>query len=141
MNSILPKVGDTACDATDIDALIGAIVAGTNDPLYDLTNDALVDLADRDARLAEAGALNLSLCTAFLLGDANLDGRVDGQDFIVWNQHKFSFTAPWSRGDFNADGRTDGQDFVIWNLFKFQESDVESAWRSERRWPAHEPLA
>ncbi|MEM8680927.1 MAG: choice-of-anchor Q domain-containing protein [Planctomycetota bacterium] len=117
--------GDAACDLTDIDALVLAIAAGLHDPSFDLTADGLVDLADRDAWLAEAGAMNLPAGSAYPLGDANLDGRVDGQDFITWDQHKFSFTAAWSRADFNADGQTDGQDFVIWNSFKFRESDDE----------------
>ncbi|MEM8678236.1 MAG: choice-of-anchor Q domain-containing protein [Planctomycetota bacterium] len=119
--------GDEICDIADIDALVGAIAAGTNDPLYDLTGDDRVDLVDRDAWLVEAGAMNLASGNAYLLGDANLDGVVDGQDFIIWNQHRFTATAAWSQADFNADGQTDGQDFVIWNMFKFQESDEEEA--------------
>ena len=71
--------------------------------------------------------MNLPSGNAYLLGDANLDGVVDGQDFIIWNANKFTFTSAWSQGDFNADGTTDGQDFVIWNMFKFQESDEEEA--------------
>ncbi|MEM8677898.1 MAG: choice-of-anchor Q domain-containing protein [Planctomycetota bacterium] len=123
--------GNSACDLPDIDALVGAIAKGTNDPLYDLTGDTLVDLADRDAWLVEAGAVNLPSGNPYLLGDANLDGIVDGQDFLVWNLNKFTATAAWSQSDFNADGQTDGQDFVIWNMFKFQESDKEEALRSQ----------
>ena len=54
-----------------------------------------------------------------LPGDANLDGVVDGQDFIAWNDSKFLPGTSWVTGDFNGDGITDGQDFVIWNNFKF----------------------
>lgn len=54
-----------------------------------------------------------------LPGDANADGVVDGQDFVVWNSHKFTTGTDWTRGDFNCDGLTDGQDFVVWNSFKF----------------------
>lgn len=63
-------------------------------------------------------ATGLSLHTV-LPGDANLDGVVDGQDFIVWNAHKFTSANDWTSGDFNADGVVDGQDFIIWNTFKF----------------------
>ena len=46
----------------------------------------LVDLADRDQWLAAAGARNLPSGNAYSLGDSNLDGTVDGQDFVLWNQ-------------------------------------------------------
>jgi hypothetical protein len=48
-------------------------------------------------------------------GDANGDGLVNGQDFSVWNRHKFTSGSNWSRADFNGDGVTDGTDFNIWN--------------------------
>jgi hypothetical protein len=57
------------------------------------------------------------------LGDANLDGFVDGLDFIIWNDHKFTAEAAWCAGDFNADGFVDGQDFIVWNANKFTSAD------------------
>ena len=54
-----------------------------------------------------------------LPGDANGDGTVDGQDFIIWNANKFTGGTDWITGDFNGDGVTDGQDFIIWNANKF----------------------
>ena len=95
------------------------IAAGTHNASYDLTGDGLVDLADRDTWLAEAGFLNLPSGNAYRLGDANLDGVVDGSDFNLWNSNKFTTVAAWSRGDFNADGIVDGSDFNIWNSNKF----------------------
>ena len=56
--------------------------------------------------------------------DANLDGFVDGLDFIEWNANKFTPVAEWCAGDFNADGFVDGLDFIIWNANKFQSSDA-----------------
>lgn len=88
----------------------------------DFTGDGLVDLSDRDAWLAEAGAINLPSGNPYLLGDANLDGVVNGQDFIIWNSNRFSQIAAWSRADFNSDGIVDGQDFVIWNNNKFNSA-------------------
>jgi hypothetical protein len=83
-----------------------------------------VDLADRDAWLAEAGAVNLPSANPYLLGDANLDGVVDGLDFGIWNAHKFTAVTAWSAGDFNATGTVDGQDFDIWNNNKFTGSAI-----------------
>ncbi len=117
--------GDALFDCEDIDALVAEIAGGGNNPLFELTGDAVVDLLDRDAWLALAGAAN-GLPSAYLVGDGNLDGVVDGQDFILWNQNKFTSMAAWCAGDFNADGFVDGQDFILWNQNKFQSSDLVS---------------
>lgn len=49
-----------------------------------------------------------------LLGDANLDGKVNGADFTImaanFNQ---SVTNGWDKGDFNYDGSVNGADFTL----------------------------
>ena len=90
---------------------------------YDLNGDGMVDVQDVDEWRAQAGAMNLLSGNPYLVGDANLDGTVDGQDFINWNSNKFTNTGTWSQGDFNVDGVTDGQDFVAWNSNKFTSAD------------------
>ena len=116
--------GDTVCDGVDINLLQANIVTGPADPaMFDLTNDGNVTLVDRDQWLALAGAENLPSGNAYLLGDANLDGTVDGQDFIAWNGSKFTANSNWTNGDFNSDGTVDGQDFIAWNGNKFQSAD------------------
>lgn len=111
--------GNGLYECTDIDLLIEQIIAGSNDPTFDLTGDNLVDVTDRDAWLSEAGAAQLSSGNSYLLGDANLDGTVDGQDFISWNSNKFTAMPSWCAGDFSANGIVDGQDFILWNGNKF----------------------
>jgi hypothetical protein len=118
---------DGLLDCMDVDALVGEIAAGTDDPTFDLTGDNVVDLADRDAWLAEGGAVNLPSGNPYLLGDANLDGSVNGQDFLAWNSNKFTTLASWCSGDFNADGVINGQDYITWNSNKFTSSDEVSA--------------
>ncbi len=113
---------DGVCGLTDIDALVAAIAGGDNDSAFDLTGDGQVDLADRDAWLAAAGAENLPGGSAYLVGDANLDGFVDVTDFNLWNAAKFQATGAWSLADFNADGTSDVSDFNSWNANKFQSS-------------------
>ncbi|MEM8677740.1 MAG: hypothetical protein AAGF97_00165 [Planctomycetota bacterium] len=118
---------DGDLDGQDLDLLITQIAIGPADPAtFDLTDDGLVDLADRDQWLALAGALNLTSGNAYRLGDANLDGVVDGQDFVRWNSHKFTSAAEWTKGDFNADGVVDGQDFIIWNNNKFLSAGLRT---------------
>ncbi len=89
----------------------------------DLTLDGTVDTTDLDVWRGIAGDVLYASGAPILLGDANLDGAVDGQDFIAWNTSKFTMTARWSDGDFNADGAVDGQDFIVWNTHKFQSAD------------------
>ncbi len=119
--------GSGVCDGDDIDMLVAEIAGGGGNLDFDLTGDNLVDLDDRDEWLVQAGAEELPSQNPYLLGDANLDGTVDGQDFLEWNANKFMSIAAWTAGDFNADGIVDGQDFLIWNGNKFQSADGVSA--------------
>jgi hypothetical protein len=80
---------------------------------YDQINnsDGLVDRDDLMTWLGIAGVANLPSHDPFLMGDADLNGSVDGQDFLVWNNNKFTAAAAWCCGDFNADG------FLTWASF------------------------
>ena len=123
--------GDGLCDVTDLDLMqsLGPIATGvpaTGIEQFDLNGDGTLDLEDRNQWLAEAASHN-SFGSPYQLGDANLDGLVDGQDFIAWNSAKFTPSLRWSDGNFNADGFVDGQDFIAWNGNKFTSSDGASA--------------
>ena len=112
----------------DIDLLVEAVSTGSTDPRFDLNTDALVNGNDIDDWLAVAGAAHLEYSAQFrvkpyLPADANLDGNVDGLDFILWNDNKFQPVTGWSNGDFNADGVVDGLDYIIWNSNKFRSSN------------------
>ena len=99
-----------------------AIGEGSLDPSFDLNLDGAVNLEDLAEWLAGAGRENLASQNAYLFGDADLDGVVDGADFIIWNQHKFTGGGRWCLGDFNADLIVDGADFIIWNENRFQSA-------------------
>ena len=117
---------DGILDVTDLDLLIEDIylasVGQGHVNQFDMTGDGQVDLNDRDNWLAVAGQVNLPSGLPYLLGDANLDGAVDGSDFSQWNRYKFSSTQRWSHGNFNGDLLADGTDFNTWNANKFQSS-------------------
>ncbi|MEM8678650.1 MAG: spondin domain-containing protein [Planctomycetota bacterium] len=123
--------GDGRCDTTDLDELVsgGTLASGVavsaDTAAFDLNGDAVVDLADRDLWLEFAAAEN-GFAEPYSAADANLDGQVDGQDYIIWNDHKFSTSLLASDGDFNGDGRVDGGDFVLWNIDKFTEIPVDT---------------
>jgi hypothetical protein len=114
---------DHLFNCADLDSLVAQIAAGTHPIDFDLNGDSLVSLADLNVWLANAGIVNLASNNAFIPGDANLDGIVDGSDFNIWNSHKFTSAAAWCSGDFSADGVVDGSDFNIWNSHKFTASD------------------
>jgi hypothetical protein len=94
---------DLWCDTMDIDLLMNVIGDATNDLAFDLNGDAAVDDTDRDRWLASAATHN-GLSTPFLLGDANLDLRVDAGDLnalgIAWQSDNHS----WSSGNFSGTG-------------------------------------
>ena len=113
--------GDYEC--SDINALVALIAVGTYDGEFDLNSDTQINGTDLDIWLTIAGNRNLASGNPYLPGDANLDGVVDGTDFIAWNTHKFTQEAAWCAGDFNADGFVDGADFIVWNEHKFTSSD------------------
>lgn len=121
---------DTTCTIADLNAMLqqgpiasGPLVTPGQNQLYDLNEDGRIDLADRDAWLADAATQN-GLGSPYKLGDANLDGVVDGSDFGIWNSNKFTSALNWDQGDFNQDGVVDGSDFGIWNGNKFTASDA-----------------
>ena len=115
---------DGMINGADIDMLTLDIASMTNDVAsFDLNGDGSVTYADVIQWLDDAGEANLPSMNPYLVGDSNLDGRVDGQDFVDWNDHKFTNTGKWTEADFTANGVTDGQDFVAWNDHKFMMSD------------------
>ncbi len=132
---------DNQIGCADIDAITAEIAAGGNNPAYDLTEDGLVTHADRDAWLRDAGEDNLSAVKGYPMGDANLDGIVDGSDFGIWNAGKFTSVAAWCQGDFNADGSVDGSDYGLWNANKFTSAFSAATANGAISTHVPEPLA
>lgn len=98
---------DLDLDVDDIEQL--AAVRGhdfeTADPaIFDLTGDVLIDDADLTLLVEQ------QMGTFF--GDANLDRRVDLEDFNLLKSSFHLADAGWAGGDFNLDGVTDLKDFA-----------------------------
>ena len=49
-----------------------------------------------------------------LLGDANLDGVVNSEDFTPFSQH-LGQSGSWDQGDFNYDGTVNAEDFTLFS--------------------------
>ena len=107
--------GDGTLDCDDINLLNTEAVMGGHNLSYDLDGNGQVNHGDVTMWIEDLKQT--------LIADANLDGEVDGQDFVAWNNHKFTSSTNWCDGDFNADGVVNGQDFVEWNDRKFTSAD------------------
>lgn len=134
-DAVPPPGGDFDHDGNyncaDLNLLTAAVASGNNNPTFDLNGDSIVNFVDVATWLSNAGGLRFGSGRSYLVGDANLDGVVDGSDFGLWNANKFTSNTAWCSGNFNADGVIDGADFGLWNSNKFLASD---AGRAERVW-------
>jgi hypothetical protein len=109
--------GDGQVDVRDLTVMTDALHNGQSQALLDRDLSGAIDQADVIAYLRDNFGSKL--------GDANLDGVVDGSDFNLWNQHKFeSCGANWSSGDFTGDGVVDVSDFNVWNANRFTASEA-----------------
>lgn len=121
---------DGNCDVQDLNQLLatGDIAQGVEvnrkNRMFDLNGNFLIDNDDLLAWLELAAEEN-NLDSAYIPGDANLDGVTDVSDFNIWNSNRFSFSSRWDHGDFNGDGVIDVSDFNVWNSNKFQSSSFE----------------
>lgn len=94
---------DGILSASDIDLLSAEVLAGTNDPLFDVTADAIVDELDRMTWVEGlAGSL---------LGDTDLDGNVQFSDFLALS-NAFGGQGGWAEGDFDGNGVVQFPDFL-----------------------------
>ena len=109
---------------------VEGIAAAAHDPEFDLTGDGKVDAADLSRWLQVAGSANLSDGRAYGLGDANLDGQIDLDDYNLFYRHRLEHGAGWCGGDFNLDNITNRADFDYWNSSKFGEQTIRAAGSS-----------
>ncbi len=107
--------GNSLCDVDDIDLLGKEIIAGTNNPAFDLTGDGVVDINDQDQWRAVAATEN-GFAEPYLPGDANLDGSVTAPDLNAVGVSWQTSPDPWSHGDFNADGIVNAGDLNLLGL-------------------------
>ena len=112
-------------DCADIDALVQAIVLGTNQLPYDLNGDLLVNGDDLEEwlRLERRQIRQRRTGTRFSMVTPTRWGcrRVGFQSL----EHvEIYVNRGLVHGDFNADGVVDISDFNLWNGNKFQSSDA-----------------
>jgi hypothetical protein len=94
-------------DAPDIDDLTGQSASGTNNPLYDLNADTLVNEADIVVWVKD-------LFVSWI-GDADLNGEFNSTDLVAVlasGRYEADMDSTWTTGDFTGDGRTNSGDLV-----------------------------
>ena len=95
--------GDSLLTANDIDLLSAEVRSGNNTLDFDLTGDDLVNALDRETWITDLAMTQL--------GDANLNGSVEVQDFLALSR-SFGESGGWSDGDFDGSGDVQVIDFL-----------------------------
>jgi autotransporter-associated beta strand protein len=62
-----------------------------------------------------------------LLGDANLDGTVNSEDFTLFSEHLGRSGMSWDDGDFNYDGTANAEDFTLFSHNLGQTASLAAA--------------
>jgi hypothetical protein len=117
--------GDGLWNTLDIDLLGKEIISGSNDLTFDMNDDGLVNLADQDQWRADGATVN-GFASAYLNGDANLDGKVDAGDLNEVGLNWQRTVDPWSQGDFDASNFVDAGDLNLLGL-NWQKSILPAA--------------
>ena len=99
--------GDSIVDVADIDLLTPAIASGSNDQMFDLNGDAVLNAADLTVFLSD----NVITAGNRVPGDVDLNGEVVFADFLQLSGN-FGQPGVWSDGDFDADGQVAFSDFL-----------------------------
>ncbi len=107
--------GDGMISVSDVDALVAEIANSRMDLGFDLNGDGSVNGDDLSVWLDQA-ARQQGYASAFLPGDANLDGTVNAVDLNALGLHYLENAALWSSGDFTADGHVTSADLNLIGL-------------------------
>jgi hypothetical protein len=95
---------DGSLTSEDIDLLALRIREQSDDLLFDITMDVVLDGNDLTKLVVDG--------FSSFIADANLDEKVDSDDLALWSRN-FGQIGGWSSGDFNGSGVVTGQDFLL----------------------------
>ena len=125
---------DDVVDDADIDMLVEAIAAGSEDPAFNIDGIGVVDHQDHDELIRKVMQLPF--------GDSTLDGKFDSGDLVavfVAGEYEDNVVANsgWAEGDWNGDGDFNTSDMVK----AFQEGGYVPTARPGALAAAHSPSA
>lgn len=97
-------------DVGDIDLLAAAIRAATHDPMFDVTEDNLVNASDRDEWVR--------VLASTYYGDADLNGEFNHQDLLTLfgigeYEDTIANNSTWASGDFDGDTEFTSDDLLL----------------------------
>ncbi len=106
-------------DTTDVADVVALYTNfGSTDWLYDLNVDGVTDTADVETMVTEV--------FRSAMGDFDLNGAVDGDDFLLWQRGVVDGTL-YTDGDADLDGDVDLDDLSIWrNAFGFTRTPLQA---------------
>ncbi|MGB2823648.1 MAG: right-handed parallel beta-helix repeat-containing protein, partial [Phycisphaerae bacterium] len=97
-------------DYGDLHLRNGSICINAGDPEGDYSGQ--IDM-DHQRRVAY-GRVDIGADEFLLLGDGNLDGKVDYLDYLNWKRNVgVPSEGDWAKADFDADGDVDRDDFMV----------------------------
>ena len=133
---LLLKRGDMTSsgttDAADVTALYASF--GTTTWLTDLNVDGVVNIDDVKTLVTKDFRT--------VAGDFNLDGQVDGSDYVVWRKNLGSTGANFLQGDATFDGVIGMDDLQVWRAnFGFMRQPLGSAGSGVSSAQVPEPAA
>jgi hypothetical protein len=113
--------------------LPGSPAIGAGDPGFTPGLSGALEFDQRGApftRLSGAridiGAYEAQEAAGALRADFNLDGRVDGGDFLAWQQNLGRTGATIRQGDATADGDVDVHDLAVWRATFGRDESAET---------------
>jgi|GEM_PF-3247901 len=113
--------GDGELLANDVNLLCEAVLGGENPSAFDLNADGSVNLEDQRVWVEDVRGT--------FFGDANLDGRVSFEDFLVQSSNFAQTPARggWENGDHDCDGEVNFPDFLQMSANFGSEAEATAA--------------
>ena len=108
---------DQIVNTVDMDLLSEAILSGQPDISFDMTQDGLVDQADRDLWVT---------ANKFFYGDLDLNGAVEFNDFLTLSGNFGTQTNRWADGNIDGEMGVEFGDFLLLSA-NFGNSTIEQA--------------
>jgi hypothetical protein len=122
------------------DTALASVNPGRGVTVGDLQSNGTIDVYFFGS--ISGSSANILLRDRILIGDANLDGKIDGSDYSRIDNGFLQHLTGWYNGDFNHDGVVNGSDYtLIDNEFNTQPANGAAQIAGELATPTNEIAA